>query len=165
MSNLWPEISKITDEENNALVIIAEQTKYLHEMTNKKVNAVFISVSYLKDAIKLSIPDSVIGIVVNPQKANNEYVEYLLQTFKAFLKEKGKGTARDNINMATFENQKFPFPSVKEQQTIIIKLKALRSETQKLEAIYQQKLLNLEELKKSVLQKAFVGELNLTVCQ
>ena len=104
-------------------------------------------------------PDSVIGIVVNPQKANNEYVEYLLQTFKAFLKEKGKGTARDNINMATFENQKFPFPSVKEQQTIILKLKALRSETQKLEAIYQQKLLNLEELKKSVLQKALNGEL------
>jgi type I restriction enzyme S subunit len=33
------------------------------------------------------------------------------------------------------------------------------AETQKLEAIYQQKLLNLEELKKSVLQKAFNGEL------
>jgi type I restriction enzyme S subunit len=30
---------------------------------------------------------------------------------------------------------------------------------QKLEAIYQQKLLNLKELKKSVLQKAFSGEL------
>jgi type I restriction enzyme S subunit len=34
-----------------------------------------------------------------------------------------------------------------------------KAETQKLEAIYQQKLLNLEELKKSVLQKAFTGEL------
>ncbi len=33
------------------------------------------------------------------------------------------------------------------------------AETQKLEAIYQQKLINLEELKKSVLQKAFKGEL------
>ncbi len=33
------------------------------------------------------------------------------------------------------------------------------AETQKLEAIYRQKLLNLEELKKSVLQKAFSGEL------
>ena len=41
-------------------------------------------------------PDSVIGIVVNPKKANCEYVDYLLQTFKAYLKEKGKGTARDN---------------------------------------------------------------------
>src|SRR5690606_9340278 len=42
-------------------------------------------------------PDSVIGIVVNPKKANNEYVDYLLQTYKTYLKEKGKGTARDNI--------------------------------------------------------------------
>jgi type I restriction enzyme S subunit len=39
------------------------------------------------------------------------------------------------------------------------KQKNEKAETQKLEAIYQQKLLNLEELKKSVLQKAFAGEL------
>jgi type I restriction enzyme S subunit len=37
--------------------------------------------------------------------------------------------------------------------------KMKKAETQKLEAIYQQKLLNLVELKKSVLQKAFAGEL------
>lgn len=104
-------------------------------------------------------PDSVIGIVVNPEKANNEYVDYLLQTFKTYLKEKGKGTARDNINLGTFENQKFPFPSVQKQQTIVGQIDALRTETQKLEAIYQKKLDDLEELKKSVLQKAFSGDL------
>ncbi len=32
-------------------------------------------------------------------------------------------------------------------------------ETKRLEAIYQQKLEDLEELKKSILQKAFEGEL------
>ena len=104
-------------------------------------------------------PDSVIGIVVDPKKANNEYVDYLLQTFKTYLKEKGKGTARDNINLGTFENQKFPFPSVKEQQSIVQKLDALSAQTKKLEAIYQQKLNDLEELKKVILQKAFSGEL------
>lgn len=104
-------------------------------------------------------PDSVIGIQVNPQRANNEYVEYLLQSFKSYLKEKGKGTARDNINLGTFENQKFPFPSLKEQQTIVRQLDALRAETQKLEAMYQKKIADLEELKKSILQKAFAGEL------
>jgi predicted nucleic acid-binding protein len=40
-----------------------------------------------------------------------------------------------------------------------LKKKMKKAETQKLEAIYHQKLLNLEELKKSVLQKAFAGEL------
>jgi type I restriction enzyme, S subunit len=33
------------------------------------------------------------------------------------------------------------------------------AETKKLESIYENKLLSLEELKKSVLQKAFAGEL------
>lgn len=46
-----------------------------------------------------------------------------------------------------------------EQQTIVRQLDALRAETKRLEAIYQQKLLNLEEMKKSVLQKAYSGEL------
>nr|WP_209329179.1 hypothetical protein [Lunatimonas salinarum] len=45
------------------------------------------------------------------------------------------------------------------QQTIVRQLDALRSETQKLEAVYQKKLADLEEPKKSILQKAFAGEL------
>lgn len=56
-------------------------------------------------------------------------------------------------------NLKIPVTKYKEQQTIVRQLDALRAETQKLETIYQQKLLNLEELKKSVLQRAFAGEL------
>ena len=52
------------------------------------------------------------------------------------------------------------FPkSLEAQQTIVQKLDALSAETKKLEAIYQQKINDLEELKKSVLQKAFSGEL------
>ena len=54
---------------------------------------------------------------------------------------------------------KVPFPNFKEQQTIVQQLDALRAETQKLEAIYKKKLADLDELKKSVLQKAFSGEL------
>jgi type I restriction enzyme S subunit len=50
-------------------------------------------------------------------------------------------------------------PSLPEQNRIVVKLDALSTETKKLEAIYQQKLNDLEELKKSILQKAFKGEL------
>ncbi|MCG2809200.1 MAG: restriction endonuclease subunit S, partial [Candidatus Portnoybacteria bacterium] len=49
-----------------------------------------------------------------------------------------------------------PFP---EQKSIVKKLDALSAETKKLEGIYRQKLADLEELKKSVLKKAFEGEL------
>jgi type I restriction enzyme S subunit len=97
--------------------------------------------------------------VVNEKLANNEYVEFLLQSFKAILKERGKGTARDNINMGTFENQKFPFSDVAEQKRIVSKINNLAKETQHLESIYQQKIAALDELKKSLLHKAFSGEL------
>ncbi|MEI6065760.1 MAG: restriction endonuclease subunit S [Methylococcaceae bacterium] len=86
----------------------------------------------------------------------------LLQSFKARIQALGKGSAQANINMETFENELFPFPSVKDQQAIVQKLDALSAETKQLETIYQQKINDLDELKKSILQKAFTGELNTT---
>jgi len=105
------------------------------------------------------IPDSVIGLVVDPNKANNMFVEYMLQAFKFFLKSKGKGSAQDNINMKTFESQTFPFPLIDEQERITLKLDFLSTETQRLETIYHKKIAALRELKQSILQKAFTGEL------
>ncbi|MEI7584552.1 restriction endonuclease subunit S [Runella sp.] len=104
-------------------------------------------------------PDSVIGVVVNENLADRDFVEYLLQSFKARIQSLGKGSAQANINMGTFENELFPFPTVAEQKEIVQKLNALSAETKRLEVIYQQKINDLEELKKSVLQKAFRGEL------
>lgn len=45
------------------------------------------------------------------------------------------------------------------QQTMVRQLDALQAETQKLEVIYRKMIADLEELKKSILQKAFSGEL------
>lgn len=104
-------------------------------------------------------PDSVIGVVANPKEADIDYVEYLLQSFKVRIQSLGKGSAQANINMGTFENEQFPFPSVSEQKRIVIKLNHLREETQRLEYIYQQKLDALDALKKSLLDQAFSGQL------
>jgi type I restriction enzyme S subunit len=54
---------------------------------------------------------------------------------------------------------KIPLPPLPEQLSIVAKLDALSAETKKIEAIYRQKLADLDELKKSVLKKAFDGEL------
>ncbi len=104
-------------------------------------------------------PDSVIGVVTNPAEADIDFVEYLLQSFKARIQALGKGSAQANINMGTFENERFPFPSVAEQKQIVVKLDALREETQRLESLYQRKLAALAELKKSLLHQAFSGVL------
>jgi len=104
-------------------------------------------------------PYSVIGVVVDPDVISIKFLEYLLQSFKTILQAKGKGSAQDNINLGTFENQLFPFPSLKEQEQIVSTLDSLSGEIQRLESIYQQKLAALDELKKSLLHQAFSGQL------
>ena len=104
-------------------------------------------------------PDSVIGLVVNQKEAESGFVEYLLQSFKTRLQAMGKGSAQDNINLGTFENERFPFPSVTEQRRITDRLDSLREETDRLVSIYERKLSALEALKRSLLDQAFSGEL------
>lgn len=72
-----------------------------------------------------------------------------------------QGATRQAITKAQIESFRISIPSLKEQQAIVRQLDALRAEMQKLEAVYQKKLANLEELKKSILQKAFAGELTI----
>ena len=71
----------------------------------------------------------------------------------------GQGATRQAITKVQMENFVVHFPKLKEKQSIVNKLNTLSVETKKLETIYQQKLNDLEELKKSILQKAFKGEL------
>ena len=104
-------------------------------------------------------PDSIIGITVDEKIANIDFVEYLLQSFKVHIQSLSKGSAQENINLGTFQDKLFPFPSLQTQQKIVKKLNTLQEQTKKLESIYTKKLQDLEELKKSILQKAFNGEL------
>ena len=98
-------------------------------------------------------------MVANPNEADVGFIEYLLQSFKARLQSMGKGSAQANINMGIFEHERFPFPSVAEQRTVVATLDSLNEETQRLESIYQRKLAALDDLKKSLLHQAFTREL------
>lgn len=104
-------------------------------------------------------PDSVIGVVANPKEAEVGFIEYLLQSFKARIQAMGKGSAQANINIGTFENERFPFPPVAEQKKVVSKLDSLSDETRRIESIYKQKQAALAALKKSLLHQAFSGKL------
>jgi len=93
---------------------------------------------------------------------NNNLVYYFLLTysFNKQMEKLQKGASYPAVTDSEVKGIYISFPkSLKEQQTIVQKLDALSAETKKLEAIYKQKINDLEELKKSVLQKAFSGEL------
>jgi len=70
-------------------------------------------------ALEACFPDSVIGMVPDPTLADSEYLEYLLQYSKAQLKDAGKGSARDNINLGTFETRLFPIPDLSTQRRVV----------------------------------------------
>ena len=69
------------------------------------------------------------------------------------------GAVFNSINKSQIEAIEIPLPPMPEQNKIVKKLDSLSVETKQLESIYQQKINDLEELKKSILQKAFNGEL------
>ena len=90
-------------------------------------------------------------------KTSQRFVELYLNSIK--LDDFVSGMAQPKLNQAMLNKIPIPFPPLKEQKSIVAKLDPLSGETKKLEAIYTQKLADLEELKKSILQKAFEGKL------
>jgi type I restriction enzyme S subunit len=104
-------------------------------------------------------PDSVIGVVVDQKQTSNKFLEYLLRSVKAQLQAKGKGSAQDNINLGTFENERFPFPDLPTQSSVCNELDSLAQSVRRLESLYTCKLAALDELKQSLLQQAFSGQL------
>lgn len=92
-----------------------------------------------------------------------DYLNYYLNSEMAI--GYGKTVVISSVNQANINGTKLkgypiPCPPLKAQQTIVKKLDVLSAETQKLETLYQQKINALEEIKKSVLQKAFSGGLH-----
>ena len=104
-------------------------------------------------------PDSVIGLVCSPKVTFPEYAEFMLRYFAADLKAQGKGSAQDNINLGTFERSRFSFPPIERQREIVDRLLRLSSETAAVGERYEANLLDLAELRQSIFQRAFAGEL------
>ena len=109
--------------------------------------------------VEACFPDSVIGMVPRPGEVTPYYVEYMLRYFSRELKLKGKGSAQDNINLATFEAAEFPFPPLEQQQTIVEKLDGLATQLATLRANYTRAVSDITTLRRSLLQVAFSGQL------
>ena len=103
-----------------------------------------------------------INSITTKEKFNSKFVYYAL-SIADFLKQVILNSAQATlpiINKSKWENLTVYYPkSLAEQKDIVKKLDSVSTETKKLEAIYQRKITCLDELKKSILQKAFNGEL------
>ena len=104
-------------------------------------------------------PDSVIGFIPNEKLTTVDFVYYLIQFFKSELQNLSKGAAQDNLNLAKFENMNFPLPPLPEQKRIVKELDTLSEKVRQLQEIYTKQISDCDELKQSLLAKAFEGNL------
>ncbi|MGD9707822.1 MAG: restriction endonuclease subunit S, partial [Candidatus Delongbacteria bacterium] len=121
-----------------------------------RVGALCGNVRLIKEKIWLT--DNAFKITDFNYEFDYSYLTYLLN-YKN-LRNYARQAAQPVISNSSLELVLLCFPkSLKEQQRIVAKLDALSDQTKKLEAVYSKKIADLDELKKSILQKAFRGEL------
>jgi type I restriction enzyme, S subunit len=88
-----------------------------------------------------------------------EYLYFVFLHKKAELVAQAVGGAQPNISQEKIKNTLIPVPTIKQQTEVVKRLEAVRHQASQLEATYQQKLRELEGLKKGLLGAAFRGEL------
>ena len=104
-------------------------------------------------------PDSVIGVYPDKEITSSEYIFYLLSFFQIYIKSKSKGSAQQNINLATFEFEKFPFPSKLSSQNLIVdKLNELQKKLGLYQSLQSEKLHEMRNLKSSILAQELQSE-------
>ncbi|EPQ6765689.1 restriction endonuclease subunit S [Campylobacter coli] len=94
---------------------------------------------------------------------NIKFLEKFLFYFLFFLRDKiikdSFGGAQPNINQTYIKNLQIPLPPIKEQEQITSHLDELSSHVKNLKQNYQAQIKDLQELKNSLLDKAFKGNL------
>ncbi len=111
---------------------------------------------------KLAFAQRIIVMQPDKNKLDQTFLKYMLLSIPIRNKilEKGTGATVQGIKSKLLKKIDIAFPNeILEQQQIVKRLDALSLETKKLESKYQAKLAALEALKKSVLEKAFKGEI------
>jgi type I restriction enzyme S subunit len=120
------------------------------------------NVTQLDTDEKVVFAQRIIIMQTDAAKLDSTFLKYLLlsQPVQQRIHAKGTGATVQGIKASLLKTIEISFPkSVGEQVQIVAKLDNLRTETQRLESIYQQKLTALDALKKSLLDQAFTGQL------
>lgn len=100
-------------------------------------------------------------ITIKDQRADRDFVFRFLcsQVFREKLQGAGHGAAQQNVSAKEIESVKISIPNIREQRRIVEEFDGFVEETQRLAALYTQKLAALAALKQSLLHQAFAGEL------
>jgi len=159
---------------------VEEEGNYLPKEYSKRHQAVKISKGDLVIALTRTIisgglkiakvPESydgallnqrVAGIIANESLILAPILNYFFQSkvVSDYVLSNVNTLMQPNLSIQDLKMMPIPIPPMDDQNIISLSLGILQEQTQSLESKYQQELNSLEELKKSILQKAFEGEL------
>jgi len=95
------------------------------------------------------------------KEVNKHYIKYLVKSSIFFknMVSLSTGATIKNFSLKSMRNYTLYLPSLIEQETRVNQLNNIEKRISKVESNYYKQLKDLEELKKSILQKAFSGEL------
>ena len=149
--------------------------KQANELSNVEIKPldILLNITGASVARCCVVPNSVLPARVNQhvsiirpiaEKLDSEYLHYLLisKQYKDQLLQTGSegGSTRQAITKSQIQDFYIEYPhTVLVQESIVAKLNEFLEKTQRLESLYQRKLIALDELKKSLLHQAFSGEL------
>ena len=171
--------------QNEGYPLITSKNLKNHKLTYNDVKLIsekdYININKRSKVDKGDVLFAMIGTIGNPVviieepdfaiknvalfKVGNEqngfFLKYFLeskQTMEKMMND-AKGSTQKFVGLGYLRSFSIYVPPFEKQQFIVRKLDALRIKTQKLETGYLKELTYLEELKKSILQNAFAGEL------
>ena len=120
-------------------------------------------VAIVPEGIKRGIINQALLKLTPKKNTSASFVTHWLRSniFQKIIFGHSGGAAIPNVPSAKIlKDILIPCPSLKEQDKIVEEIESMFAESKKLEVIYQQKLVALDELKKSILNQAFSGQLN-----
>lgn len=155
--------------------VVLEKIKFISEDVYQQISRYTISSKNLYISIAGTIGKS--GIVpktleganltenacklVLEKEISNQYLYFFTRTesFKEQARKNTRTAAQPKLALERLKTIRLRIPPFETQERLVEQFNDLWSQSQDLESIYQQKLTALAELKQSLLQKAFSGEL------
>ena len=157
---------------NDGIIEIKENTKRINKEEFEKhqrpltSNTVLISINGTLGKVAFYNNEPVIlgksACYINfDERVEKRYIKFLVQS-PIFFENMGKestGATIKNFSLKSMRNYKLSLPSKEKQIETVILLEKLDEKVKELVYNQEKRLVELEELKKSILQKAFSGEL------
>lgn len=163
----WLKSGELNDNEN-----ITDSEEHITKIALKESSAKIFPINTILIAMYGATVGKV-GILKKPAATNQaiagikpseEIIDYkflfnYLIWKRNFLIWRSFGGAQPNISQAVIKKLEIPLPPLSEQKKIVAELDNLREKIDKLKVLQEQQAKELEELKKSILEKSFSGKL------